>query len=222
MRLRKWSPAILALALLCAAFAPLARAGTVTFDVSGTLGPVLAGSDPFNFDTQPFEASGSLDANTPPSGTTANSATYDIPGNIQITVGPLGPSVLTGYNGQLTLIAPPSGPDTMMLSFSVSVTELYTAPDVIASLSLPEGTLNGTGLQSFQADVSQPDSYFLFSLQGVSEAFTGQLGITGTASMSDGTPPPPPGVPEPATMSLLAGGVLVLGLKLRGRLTHPQ
>ena len=220
MRLRKWSPAILALALVFAAFALPAQAGTITFDVSGTLGPVLAGSDPFNFGTQPFEASGSLDANTPPSGTTTYSATYDIPGNIQITVGPLGPSVLTAYNGQLTLIAPPSGPDTMMLSFSVSVTELYVTPDVIASLSLPEGTLNGTGLQSFQADVSQPDSYFLFSLQGVSEAFTGQLGITGTASMSGGTPPPE--VPEPATVSLLAGGVLVLGLKLRGRLTHPQ
>jgi hypothetical protein len=210
MKLVKSLPGILALALLSAASARPARAGTISFDITGTLGPVLSGIDPLKFAGQTFTASGSLDESTPPAGTTADSATYDIPGGILISLGAV---TLNGFNTALTLTAPPSGPDTMFLEFSV--TELSFTPDVMAILSLPEGTLNGTGLQNFSASVSQPDSSLTFVLPGVSTVITGTLGVTGTASMSGATAPPPSGVPEPATMTLLAGGLIVIGWKRR-------
>ncbi len=210
MRLIKWSPGIVALVLLFAAFALPARAGTVSFDASGTLGPLLSGVDPLGFVGQAFITSGSLDENTPPTSTTADSATYNIPGNILITLGPV---PLNGSNGTLTLTAPPSGPDTMALDFSVTVVG-YTS-DVTAILSLPEGTLSGTGLQNFAVDVTQPDSSFTFMLPGQYIPISGTLGITGAASMSGATVPPPAGVPEPATMILLASGLLAVGWKRR-------
>ena len=210
MRIARRSLGIIAFALLCLTSEAPARAGTVSFDVSGMLGPVLDGIDPLKFAGQAFTATGSLDENTLPIGTTADSATYGIPGDILISLGAV---TLNGFNATLTLAAPPSGPDTMALDFSV--TELSFTPVVSAILSFPEGTLNGTGLQNFSVNVTQPDSSLKFDLPGVSTVISGTLGITGTASMSGATVPPPSGVPEPATMSLLAGGLLAVCVKLR-------
>ncbi len=76
MKLVKWLPGIPALTLFLAVSALPARAGTISFEIGGTLGPVLSGSDPLNLAGQTFTATGSLDRNTPPSGSTLDSATY--------------------------------------------------------------------------------------------------------------------------------------------------
>lgn len=178
-----------------------ATAGTVSFDINGTLGPVLDGIDPLKFAGETFTATGSLDESTPPSVVTSGSATYDIPGSILISVGSL---TLNGYNAALTI-----GSDMMYLDFSV--VELSFTPMINATLALPPGTLSGTALQNFSASVSQPDSSFTFVIPDGSTVISGTLGITGTASMSGATtPPPPPGVPEPGTVGLLAGGLAAI------------
>jgi hypothetical protein len=167
-------------------------------------------------DTKTFTATGTIDQNTAPISTTADSATYNLPADLQITLGLLN---FTGYSPTLTLIDPPSGPDTMSLNFTVI--EAGFKPDVNATLSLPEGTLNGAGLQTFWVNVSQPDSSFSFSLPIGEVLYAGTLGITGTASIT-GETPPPSGVPEPATMGLLAAGLLAVGFTKRGlRSTRP-
>lgn len=197
------------LAAMVFAFAAVSvplHAGTISFDVSGLLGPVLSGLDPLKFSGQTFSANGSLDANALPVSTTADSATYSIPGNIQITVGAI---ALNGFNALLTVTDPASGPDTLSLDFSV--VEMTFTPDVTTVLSLPEGTLNGTALQNFTSSVSQPDSSLTFVLPGGSTSISGTLGVTGTASMTGGVS----GLPEPGSIALLASGLLVLGIKVR-------
>ena len=97
------------------------------------------------------------------------------------------------------------------------VSELGFVPVVTATLVLPAGTLNGTGLQNYSGSVFEPDSTFSFELLGVSTAMTGTLGISGTTSASGSTSPS--GVPEPGTIGLLSGGLLALTF-VRRRLTR--
>jgi hypothetical protein len=179
-----------------------AAAGTLSIDVGGVLGPVLQGSDPINLTGETFMATGAIDPNAVPVSISGDSATYDLSGNLQLMLGAV---TLTEYDATLTITAPPSGPDTLALDFSV--TEFNFTPQVEASFSLPSGTLNGTGIQRFWAEVSQPDSSFSFVLPDSEIDISGTLGITGSASIG-GTPSS--NAPEPGTVNLLAAG-LVLG-----------
>lgn len=183
-----------------------ARAGTVAFGTSGTLGPVLSGSDPLQLSGRTFSLTGAIDPHAVPISTTGDSATYDVPVNLDIMIGNAPP--LTGYFATITLTDPASGPDTMTIDFNV--VEFNFTPIVGATLTLPDGTLHGTGIQNFLANVSQPDSGFFFTLPGGSQSISGTLGVTGTAYIGTA----PSGVPEPGTISLLIGGLLVVGCKL--------
>src|SRR5579871_1986381 len=131
--------------LLAVVTLPL-HAGTISLDVSGVLGPLFGGSDPLKLAGQSFTLAGLFDANLAPVSVTADSATYALPVNLQIAVGAL---YLTGYNADLTITTPPSGPDTVTLDFSVIQSNF--SPDVYASLSLPAGTFSGPALRDFSA-----------------------------------------------------------------------
>lgn len=202
------SPGVISSLLLLAALAIPLQASTLALDVNGVLGPVLSGSDRLGLTGLYFTLSAVIDQNSSPVRTTADSATYSVPGSLEIELGNL---ILTGYNATLTLTDPGSGPDVMSIAFGV--TEFNFTPDAYATLSLPAGTLQGTGLQDFWAYVSQPDSSLSYFIPGVTDQVMGTLGVTGTASLGGG----PSGVPEPSTIGLLAAGLLAVATKFRGR-----
>jgi hypothetical protein len=208
MKLKNFLPGVIVLGLSCLALLLPARAGTVTLITSGTLGPLMSGIDPLKLNGGSFVVTGTIDQNSAPTSVTADSATYSIPGTLDITVGELD---FGNLFGTMTLTDPSSGPDIVAFDFTVS--ELGFVPIVTATLLLPEGTLNGTELQNYSASVSEPDSMFTFQLPAGSSLLTGTLGITGVTSASLGTSPS--GVPEPGTLALLAGGLLAVTLVRR-------
>jgi hypothetical protein len=208
MKLRNLLSGVIALALSCVALSSSARAGAITLETTGTFGPLMSGIDPLKLDGSSFTVTGTIDQNSAPTSVTADSATYTIPGTLDITVGTLDFGELFGT---MTLTAPSSGPDIVAFDFTVS--ELGFVPIVTATLSLPEGTLNGTGLQDYSADVSEPSSLFTFQLPAGSSLLTGTLGITGVSCAFGESSPS--GVPEPGTIGLLAGGLLAVALMRR-------
>jgi len=170
------------------------------------LGPVLDGSDGMNLTGVAFAATGAIDPNAAAIFSAGDSNIYDLSGNLQITLGKM---TLTGYNPELTIAAPAFGVDTAMLGFSV--TEFGFSPEVEAFLTLPSGTLSGSGVQPFSASLSEPDSYLTYALPGQETVIYASLGITGNASIG-GTPPS--SAPEPGTAGLLAaGGALAIAMK---------
>jgi hypothetical protein len=203
MKLKNLLFGVMVPALLCVVLSVPARAGAITLEATGTFGPLMSGIDPLKLNGGNFTVTGTINQNSAPTSATADSATYTIPGTLDITVGDLDFGDLFGT---MTLTAPSSGPDIVAFDFTVS--ELGFVPIVTATLSLPAGTLNGTGLQDYSVDVSEPDSMFTFQLPAGSSLLTGTLGITGVASAFGETSPS--GVPEPGTLALLAGGLLAV------------
>ena len=208
MKVKNLLSGVIVLTLSCVALSLPARAGAITLEASGTLGPLMSGIDPLKLDGGSFTVTGTLDQNSTPISVTADSATYNIPGTLDITVGLFDFSNLFGT---MTLTDPSLGPDIVAFDFTVS--ELGFVPIVTATLSLPAGTLNGTELQDYSASVSEPDSLFTFQLPAGSSLLTGTLGITGISSACGETSPS--GVPEPGTIGLLASGLLAVTLVRR-------
>jgi hypothetical protein len=193
--------------LILGILAAPAAAGTLSLDVSGVLGPDLQGSDPLKVSGIPFTATGAINPNAPPIFTTGDSATYELSGDIDIMLGQL---ALTGYDAMLTITVPPSGPDAVVVDFTVD--ELGYKPEVAASFSLPTGTLNGTEIQKFWAEVTEPAGILAFGIPDDEDTISGTVGITGSVSIGG---VPPPSVPEPGTLSLLGCG---LALAIAGKM----
>lgn len=99
------------------------------------------------------------------------------------------------------ITAPLSGTHTVVLDFGVE--EFGFTPGVAASFTLPAGTVNGTGIQKFWAEVTEPDSALSFGVSDGENSLSGDVGLTGSISIG-GTPPS--SVPEPGTAGLLGAG----------------
>jgi hypothetical protein len=184
-------------------------AGTLSMNVSGVLGPDLQGIDPLGLAGLTFTATGAVDPNAPPIYAAGDSATYEIWTDLQVTLSKLD---LTGYDTMLTITAPPSGPDTVIMEFTVD--EFGYSPEVVASFSLPAGTLNGSGIQAFSAAVTQPDSKLSFGIPGAEDTLSGTVGLTGNISVGGASPS---SVPEPGTLGLLGAGLALAAAKMRVR-----
>jgi hypothetical protein len=208
MKPNKISSGLITLLLLLGAIP--ASATSINLNVDGTLGPLLAGTDPLNLSGKDFSVTGTFDSSLAPVSTTSDSATYNLPVDLTIMVGAL---PFNGYGATMTVTAPPSGADTISLAFSVL--QGIINPQVFATVSLPSGTLSGTALQDFSATISQPDSFLEYQDIGNSAVVSGELGVSGTAQLSAGGGP---SVPEPGTLGLLATGLgIVAGRFMRQR-----
>lgn len=184
-------------------------AGTLSFDVNGSLGPDLQGMDPLHLNGNTFSAGGSIDSNAQPFAAADDWASYEFAGDLQIAVGIL---ELDGLDPILTITTPSSGPDTLNVDFGID--QYGFTPQVDATLVLPEGTLTGDGIQSFFAFVSQPDSTLSFGIPDSEGSLSGNVGLTGTVSL-DGAPPA--NVPEPGTVGLLGAGLILAAVWGRRR-----
>jgi hypothetical protein len=201
---------VTALFLIVAILPAPAAAGTLSLDVSGVLGPDLQGIDPLHLAGATFTATGAIDPNAAPIFAIGDTAIYGFSGDLQVMLSSL---ALTGYDALLTITAPSSGPDTVVVNFSVD--EFGFTPQVAASFSLPAGTLNGTGIQAFSAEVTQPDSRLSFGVPDSEGSLSGTVGLTGSVSLG-GTPCS--GAPEPGTLGLLGAG---LALAIAGKMRLP-
>jgi hypothetical protein len=202
---------------------PAVQAGTVTFTVSDDLGPVIT-SDPLGLAGGPFSLTGTVTQG--PAGqttytvdsltVTATASTFGITETLQACGTPAAPSGCAGDTTTPTLTITP---DSASLIFDVAV-KLGTATfigNLSAAVNLPSGTLEQNGVVSLAnfSDVPiQSGSTLSYKVAAVN--FIGEVGVGGTASMSGVTSGPPPTVPEPGTIALLAGGLL--GLVFRKRL----
>lgn len=186
-------------------------AGTLDINVNGVLGPLLQGVDGIGLAGVTFSAAGAIDQNAAPIFSAGDSYTYNLSGDLQLTLGKIS---LTGYNPELTITATASGADTAVLDFGVS--EFGFTPVVEAFLTLPAGTLDGSGVQPFGANISQPDSYLTYAVPGQEDVIYATLGITGSASVGGASPS---AAPEPGTVGLLGAGLALAAAlrKLSGR-----
>jgi PEP-CTERM motif len=186
----------------CAVISMPVYASTIALQITGTLGPVLSGTNPVHIGGDDFSLTGEIPQNLQPVSITSDSATYVLPNNLAITLDTLS---LVGTGAVLTLTDQPGLPDILSLDFD---SQFANFPVSFSSeLSLPKGTLHGTGLQNFTASFSQPDSNLSYLAAGVSAEIEGTVGLTGSVSLT-GAPSSP--VPEPATFGLLAAGLLAV------------
>ena len=198
---------------------PWAQGGTVTFTVDDSLGPVIT-TDPLGLAGSAFDLSGTVTQG--PSGQTLYnvntlSVTATISGiteTLQACDTPGAPSCGSGAIAPTLTISSNSA----MLSFDVSVLGILATLD--STINLPAGTLTDTSgkvsLANFTNLTVQPGSTLSYSATILGTKETGEVGVSGTATMS-GYVAPMTGVPEPGTIMLLAGGLIGLLLKKRVR-----
>lgn len=112
-------------------------AANITYTISGTLGPVLSGSDPLGADGESGVLTIVASTSLTPTSHTSTSATYTLPaGAITVVIG----GVPYGTTGTSTLkySFPAAGPDTMVVTSTVSVDALKGT--VVGTASLAKGS----------------------------------------------------------------------------------
>ena len=127
---------ILLFAALILALAPLSAAG-IKYTITGTMGPVLSGSDPLGADGESGEVIALVSNTLTPTSTTATSATYSLPAGA-VTVIINGTTYKSGKS-TLAYSFPPAGPDNMVFSAKVSVDGIPAT--VVATVALAKGSL---------------------------------------------------------------------------------
>ncbi len=102
------------------ALCPLLAAAGITYTISGTLGPVLSGSDPLGANGETGVLTIVVNQALTPTSTTATSATYTLPaGSITVVIG--GTTYGTTGNPTIKYNVPASGPDSIVVNATVNV-----------------------------------------------------------------------------------------------------
>lgn len=127
-------------AALVLGISPL-MAATITYTLSGTLGPVLSGSDYLGANGQSGVLTAKASTTLVPTSHTATSATYKLPaGAITVVIG--GTTYATTGTSTLKYTFPAAGPDTMVITTAISVGGL--SGTVVGTASLAKGSFTVT------------------------------------------------------------------------------
>jgi len=149
-RLLSLSAAVLALGLC-----PL-MAASITYNITGTLGPILSGSDPLRANGKTGTITIVVGEALKPKKHTATSATYTLPaGAITVNIG----GTTYGTTGTSTLVysIPAAGPDTMVVTATVIVDDIFTGT-VVGTASLAKGSFTSAILKHPQAFKPSPQT----------------------------------------------------------------
>ncbi|MGA2594684.1 MAG: hypothetical protein ABSH32_32700 [Bryobacteraceae bacterium] len=127
---------LLSVAVPLLALCPL-MAANITYTISGTLGPVLSGSDPLGANGQSGILTAVVSTTAVPTSTTKTSATYTLPvGAITVNIG----GTVYGTTGAATLkyTFPPAGPDNIVITAPISADGVKST--VVGTASLAKGS----------------------------------------------------------------------------------
>lgn len=130
-------------AVLVLGLGPL-MAANITYTVSGTLGPVLSGSDPLGGNGESGVLTAVASNTLAPTSKTKTSATYTLPaGAITVNIG----GTVYGTTGTSTMkyTFPASGPDTVVFTTTVSISGITGT--VVGTASLAHGSFTSTVLK---------------------------------------------------------------------------
>ncbi len=116
---------------------PLLAATNINYTITGTLGPVLSGSDPLGANGQSGTLTAVVSTTLTPTSHTATSATYTLPaGAITVVIG--GTTYGTTGTSTLKYNLPASGRATMVITSTISVSGLKGT--VVGTASLSHGS----------------------------------------------------------------------------------
>lgn len=132
---------VLLAATLMLAACPLLSAATLTYSINGTVGPILAGSDPLGANGESGTITMKVSNTLTPTSTTSTSATYTLPaGAITVNIG--GTNYPTTGTSTLEYTIPASGHDTMVITTKVNVSGINGT--VVGTISLAHGSFKST------------------------------------------------------------------------------
>jgi hypothetical protein len=130
-------------AVLILGLCPL-MAASITYTISGTLGPILSGSDPLKANGESGVLTAVASTKLTPTKKTKTSATYTLPAGA-ITVNIDGTNYGTTGTSTLELTFPAAGPDTMVFSATLSVDGF--SGSVVGTASLAKGSFTKAALK---------------------------------------------------------------------------
>ncbi len=163
-------------------------AANITYNISGTLAPVLSGSDPLGANGETGVLTAVVSSTLVPTSKTQTSATYTLPvGAISVVIG--GTTYGTTGTSTLKYSFPPAGPDTMVFTASIMVDGLKGT--VVGTASLAKGSFKGAVTKHPTKFTPSPQTLTAATKAGgpgsqikYSNALLGStvLGLAGTAS----------------------------------------
>lgn len=116
------------------AVSSLLTAATITYTFDGTLGPILAGTDPLGANGQTGTVTANVNTTLTPTSHTSTTATYTLPaGTVTVVIG--GSPYPTTGTSTLKYTFPASGPTTVLITSKVNVNGLNGTATMTASLA---------------------------------------------------------------------------------------
>jgi hypothetical protein len=163
-------------------------AANITYTISGTLGPVLSGSDPLGGNGQSGVLTAVVSTTATPTSKTKTSATYTLPaGAVTVTIA--GTAYATTGTSTLKYTFPAAGPDTFVLTSTVSADGINST--IVGTASLAKGSFTAAVTKHPQKFTPSPQTLTAATKAGgagsqvsYTASILGKtvLGLAGTAS----------------------------------------